>query len=89
MGNYISNNISTSAGARLNNNNNRKKKNNPSTSLASYFYIGGKRYDLVLVDQNQFLFGDNSDLSFIFTSKPVKVRGRASFWLNYLSISHF
>ena len=79
MGSYISNNISAITSTTTTNNtrnaNTKKKKSNFSNNLASYFYIGGKKHDLVATDQS-FLFGDRTDLNFIFTNKPVKVSRR-------------
>ena len=79
MGSYISSNnvLTTSSRTSTRNvNNSKKKKLNPAIDLANHFFIGGKKHDLlVLNDQNQpFLFGDKSDLNFIFLNKPAKVR---------------
>jgi hypothetical protein len=82
MGSYISSNNILTTSSRTNSrttttrnlNNSKKKKINSSIDLATHFYIGGKKHDLVLNDQNQpFLFGDKSDLNFIFINKPAKV----------------
>jgi hypothetical protein len=77
MGSYISsrfNNNQSTNGTNNNNNNIRKKEQQQvSTNLASYFYIAGKKYEILLDQYQPFLFGDKTDLNFLQTNKPVKV----------------
>ena len=57
--------------------NKKRKLNNPndlqSVTFAAYFFMAGKRFKSLIGHTQNFLFGDNLDLNFILSHKPVVV----------------
>ena len=57
--------------------NKKRKLNNPndlqSVTFAAHFFMAGKRFKNLIGHTQNFLFGDNLDLNFILSHKPVAV----------------
>lgn len=60
---------------QISNKNKKKKSRNDlfNVSFSAYFYIAGRRFKNLMTQAQNFLFGDQLDLSFILAHKPVMV----------------